>query len=225
MPRPHEIKVLGLKPSGFVGLVVLTGAVLGGAVYLLSAIATPHYFYIPQGNWELAVMPPFTSVQLLGYQRGHLYLKSSDGKLHSCDAISNICSSVRYVPEAAVRFCGEPASLRPFAPGRVISSLGIRECDPKVYIDTHFVLVENGSIWKWQKRWNDNDVHLMLATWAIFGAVAGGIGSIIVLWRRSPGLRIGKAQCTGGRSATAHASPQLFTLETHHQHPATVNNE
>jgi hypothetical protein len=169
---------------------ILAGGVFGAAVYLVSAISAPHYsLYIPQGKWELAVRPPFTSVRLLDYQRGHLYLKSSDGKLHSCDASTNVCSPRRYVPEAAGRFCGEPAPLRPFAPGTVISSLRIRECDPKVYLDTYFVLVEDGSIWKWQRRWSDNDVHLMLAIWAISGAVTGGIGSIIGLWRR--GRRLG----------------------------------
>jgi hypothetical protein len=194
MHEPHQIKVLGLKPPLFVCLMVLGGCMLGGAVYLLSAIAAPHYsLYIPQGHWELAMTPRFTSVQLLDYRAGRLFLKSSDGKLHSCHASSNACSPVGYVPEAPLRFCGEPGSLRPFAPGKVISSLRVRNCDSDVYIDTHFVLVENGSIWKWQRWWNQNNVHLRLASWAIFGAVAGAIGSIIVLWRRSPWLGFANA--------------------------------
>jgi hypothetical protein len=193
MPQPVQIKVLGLNPSLFVLLMIFLGGVLGGAVYLLFAITVPDYLYIPRGKWELALAPPFMSVKLLDYQRGHLYLKSSDGKLHSCDPTSKTCSAVRYVPEPPVRFCGKPASLRPFAPARIISSVRNRECHPKIYLDTHFVLIEDGSVWKWERRWSENDVHSMLLTWIIFGAVVVGIGSSIALWRRSPRLGLANA--------------------------------
>lgn len=186
MHKAHQIKVVGLKPSLFVCLMILAGFIVGGGLYLLSAIAAPSYsLYVPLGEWEqLAVVPPSNTVQLMAYQRGRIFLKSLDGKLHSCNVSARACSHVQYVPDTALRLCGEPGSLTPFTPGRIISSFSVRDCYPDVYVDTHFILVENGSIWKWQRWWSQNDVHLMLIGSAIYGALTGAVASTIVLWRR-----------------------------------------
>jgi hypothetical protein len=169
-------------------LVCLTGflgSLVGGGVYLLWAVFSPQYsVYIPVGSWELVAPSPSSSVQLLAYHDGKLFLQSRDGAIVACDLNRSECSIVPYVPESPIRFCGEAGSLRPFAPGKIVSSLAIRDCYPDAYVDTHFVVVEDGSIWKWQRWWSQNEVHLRLAAWAIQGATVAALTSIIVLWRR-----------------------------------------
>jgi hypothetical protein len=184
-------------PFTFIALMTLLGCIAGSAIYFLSPI-------IPFGSWELAVIPPAKAVKLLSYDYPGLFIRTEDNNVYSCEPLThwqledpsrdrsrNACIQATEPRTKVYRnlFCSEPNQLTPFAPGKVIDTLAIRDCGPDGYVDVHFIALDDGTVWQWQNFQGGNDAELVLLVLAGFGAAIGLVGSTIIwlgmyLWTR-----------------------------------------
>jgi hypothetical protein len=172
-------KVLVIVP-----LTIFAGFIGGLFVHYAFLIAESHSIYFPLGRWERLRVAPPPFVQLVGYHNGNLFIKAADGNLYSCGTGSDACFQTDVESEKKTRFCGEPGSLTPFAPGKIVNVLAVRICYPDAHSDIHFIVLNNGSIWTWKRWWSGNEQSLILARFGFFGALTGAIGAVIFVRRR-----------------------------------------
>lgn len=186
MPPFRESKTLiRLKSPVIVCLMAFAGFLAGTLLYFAFRFAEGRSVYLPLGRWKRVTVAPSKPVGLVAYRDRNLFIKTPDGTLYACGTDVESCLRTDGVSEKEKqRFCGEPGSLTPFAPGKIVKALAVRICYPDAYSDIHFILLENGSIWTWDRWWSGNEQSFSFALCASFGALTSVIVTLIFLRRR-----------------------------------------
>jgi hypothetical protein len=151
----------------------------------VSSVAITNFFpYALFDSWLLSVDVPSTPTQLLAFNDPTLVVKAVDEQIFWCDTRTKRCTTN---PEDArtykyVFLCGEPDSLTPIVPGKVVNALAVRECGIDGYWDVHFIILGDGSIWEWSTGNMAHDEELSIILCGLLGALAGAISSVIISW-------------------------------------------
>lgn len=148
----------GYKRILFVLLVGLLGS--GLAYVFLQARARQ-----PVGSWEQQPQPPVPLTQFVKdvdtpSAEGEVYATAADGTLYALACSAGGCAwdqrDVLPSPDQDLYdWCPEISdeadeSIRiPAAPGRVVDSHATRYCGVDYWVDSRFVLLDDGSVWEW----------------------------------------------------------------------------
>lgn len=153
--------------------------------------------YLPAFNWTQIEQSPEPLAELVttlpvGLFSGGVYGRTASGSLylHSCYWGTCGWSKVDQLPVDTDRegyWSGKcsPAlqepnrfTLKPPAPGKVISSFATRYCGPDYHMDTFFILLNDGSVWSWQTFWSVY-VFMQNLTYAAVGGVLAMVWGVI----------------------------------------------
>jgi hypothetical protein len=190
-------KIPRLHPVAFICLMSFLGCTGASSIYFLSPI-------IPFGAWELAITPPTKAVKLLAYQFPKVFLETDDNNIYSCEPLDhwqlvdptrdrsrNICARAGLPQQVGYKrpFCPDPNQLTPLVPGRVIDTLSLRDCGVDGYVDIHFILLDDGTVWQWLNFQGGYGSELEPIILGAVGAIAGAGFSLFLmlgglLWKR-----------------------------------------
>jgi len=191
--KPASRKALGCLLSI---LAVLAAGILGMVAGPLLMRAAEK---LPQGEWNELPPPPeplarFVANTPINYFGGEIYAETAAGTLYAlvCD---ETCDWVKQdalppPPDAESYWSGtcmagyetpDPEMLKPRAPGTIVDRYETRYCGPDYFLDTFFLLLDDGTVWTWGKT--DSAYGRLTATFAsgFIGLIAGLIAGIVVV--------------------------------------------
>lgn len=160
-----------------VGIVI--GALSGVAVFILA-------FVFPV--WRPIMMPPENRVDLLAYQNNAfddntLYVRTVSGNIYALSSSSYGKSDTEWRRVERVNQktnsyeCDFSEFPTPYPPGKIVSQLESHPCvlDSRSQVD--HIILEDGSIWKWEKTTGEMDV-LLAPVGVIYVGIGGVLGAI-----------------------------------------------
>ena len=193
MARPtSRLLDRGYKKALFVlsaGLFVLLASLLGMAIGVFAFRA---YDRLPHGSWQQLPQPPatltgFVASTPMGVFGGEIYASTADGTLYAYglegtsgewskrDALppppseesywSGACPEGLYKPEGSIR--------KPRTPGSVVDGHETRYCGPDYTNDVFFVLLDDGSVWVWNRFWAGRGQFYGTVIWGFIGLILG----------------------------------------------------
>jgi hypothetical protein len=182
----------------FVLLAGLLGAALGFSAWCLQSNRST-----PLGLWQKQPRPPvrlthFAAATPMSYIQG-LYAGAADGTLYAllCDEYHMHCAwSSQDVlpspPQGSWEGCcpegleaPDGSVAKPRAPGPVVDTYAVRYCrGDNSYLDYHYVMLEDGSIWLWRSGrvlGSPDFSQLYLWTTCCSGACGLTLGLVVVV--------------------------------------------
>lgn len=147
-------------------------------------------------HWQPLQNPPQNAVEIVGGDLQSVYVRTEEGKIYGC----------RHLGKAEERICwaeyAEPLNLDPQAkddtllfkqavelpPGQVKDSLNITVWQAEDAFEIRYVLLSDGTIWKWQYDVSSYLAVGILIAGTFFGIVLGG--SVNVVWMIIARMRV-----------------------------------
>ncbi len=146
-------------------LLVVVGGLLGSGLGLLVLLVLVQRPQQPVGSWEKLPQPPVPLIRFVAdpYEPsldGQVYASTADGALYALDCSGESCawSEREAIPppaDAEESWCldldtQDGVLAMPMAPGRVMDTYAWRECVHDFWIDSHYILLDDGSVWVWE---------------------------------------------------------------------------
>jgi hypothetical protein len=163
----HTLFVLALAVVG-----LLIGALLGfGRVDKLPL----------EEPWEQVGSPPARVTALLMIDRGDLYVTAADDQVYRC------CWERSELPDypsgPGSHFPCDVSQEKPSPPAGVINRLDITYCGPDYGLAYAYVLLDDGSVWRWSHAQDGLATMGALLTYSL-GGIGGGfvLGGTIAIW-------------------------------------------
>jgi hypothetical protein len=158
---------------------IIVGAVLGIAVFVFATFFRP---------WRQMKVPPENAVELLafhttGFESGTLYIRTTSGNVYAYSPFSDGASNVEWRKveqvnqEESSYECKLGKSPTPNPPGRVVSQLESHPCLEDGESQVNYIILEDGSIWKWEEASGEMDL-LLLPVGVIAAAIGGALGVV-----------------------------------------------
>ena len=165
---------------------IIIGALLGIAVFVFAIFFRP---------WQQITLPPENAVELLafhttGFESGILYIRATSGNVYAYSPFSDGASNVEWRKveqvnrEESSYECKLGRFSTPNPPGRIVSQLESHPCLQDAESQVNYIILEDGSIWKWDKSTGEMDgllIPLGVIVAVIGGALAGVAGVVIGL--------------------------------------------
>jgi len=150
---------------------IIIGALLATTVFVFE-------FVFPR--WIPVMAPPETAVKLLAYQGGVLYIRTVSGNVYAYEASDGRWKRAEQVdPKASDNECNFGEFSTPRAPGKIVSQLESYPCIVDAASQVNLILLEDGSIWKWEKTAGEMDL-LFVPIGVIVATVTGGSLGVVV---------------------------------------------
>jgi hypothetical protein len=171
-----------IQPLPFIGLTILLGLMCGLLLYLglmLSSI----------GQWE-QLSAPEKAVEIVTYSYPGLIVRSSTKNILGCDEQSKVCKGINsWSPGSMLSWglnpCESSRLSVPLAPGEVIDHIELNYCYDGTNGQLDFVILKDGSIWRWSKQGRTIDEVPRVFALGSLGALVGGITGAVILKRRN----------------------------------------
>lgn len=175
--------------------------VLSVAGLILGTLLLRQVYQIPHGNWTQLQSPPEKPVKFLANSPfdiwgGTIYVETDRGNIfsHTCDE-ENPCywkeeESVPKQPAETFWTCppnhkGEFQT--PPAPGRVLDSREVNVCGVDYGIQINFILLDNGTIWVWNKFSSAIEATSRFLTQSVLSFGIGFLGAFALLVGKAKG--------------------------------------
>jgi hypothetical protein len=182
----------GYKRALFVLLAALLGIALGVLAFRLYA-RLPRG---PSGSWQQLPQPPaeltglVTATPMSALMTGEIYATTADGTLYAYVCQGDGCAwagrdALPPPPDEDSYWSGHcaggndlPEGLAdtPTLPGRVVDSYGRRYCGPDYSNDLYVILLDDGTVWQWNRFWSGMGEFYG----RIIGTACGGCGGLIL---------------------------------------------
>jgi hypothetical protein len=133
--------------------------------------------------WQQIAEPPENAIKLLAYQGGILYIRAASGNLFAYGTSDSKWKSVGQVnPQASSYECNLRQFSTPRPPGRIVSQLETHPCVEDATSQVNHILLEDGSIWKWEETTGELDVLLVPAgvVVAVIGGALGVVAGLLI---------------------------------------------
>ncbi len=138
--------------------------------------------YLPIGNWSHYEQLPSKALRFMGHDGNELfdagvYIEAADGIIYHCQDSNLPCISSQEVNASVPsRNCGSPIGITPWSPGKVTDKLSYRFCGVDGFADRYYIILEDGSVWKWSSRGSAAMAgYFLLFFWMLLGAIAGAL--------------------------------------------------
>jgi hypothetical protein len=162
---------------------VLAGIIIG---VLLGLIAFVLVFVFP--IWRPIMAPPEKAVELLAYRYNAfddytLYIRAASGDIYAYRSSDYGASDVEWRQVEQVKReensykCNFGGFSTPIPPGKIVSQLESHPCIVDAESQVNHILLEDSSIWKWEKTTGELDM-LLIPLGAFVAAIAGLIGAV-----------------------------------------------
>ena len=131
--------------------------------------------------WQPLGAPPATITGLLQIDRGDLYVAAADDQIYKCCWARSELPA--YPSGPGSHFPCDVSQEKPSPPAGVIDRLEVTYCGPDYGISYAYVLLEDGSVWKWSFAQDGLATMGALLTYSL-GGVGGGflLGGSIAIW-------------------------------------------
>lgn len=174
----------------FVTVGIIIGAWLGIAAFVFVIFFHP---------WQQIMTPPENAVELLAYhgnafEDNTLYIRTASGNLYAYGPSSHSTDDVKWRrveqvnPEASGDECHFGEFSTPHPPGRIISQLESHPCVQDGESQVNHIILEDGSIWKWEEATGELDL-LLIPMGAVVAVIGGALGVVaglligLVTWK------------------------------------------
>jgi hypothetical protein len=159
---------------------IIVGVLLGIAVFVIAVFFRP---------WQQMKVPPENATELLafhttGFESGTLYIRTTSGNVYAYSPFSDGASNVEWRKveqvnrEESSYECKLGAFPTPNPPDRILSQLESHPCLVDGESQVNFIVLENGSVWKWEG--GSSELDLLLIPVGIVAAVIGGSLGVVV---------------------------------------------
>jgi hypothetical protein len=148
-------------------------------------------------RWQRLPDPPASPVQIVGGSARDVYIQASDGQVYSCNPSDGPCWAQDEKPATSPAQSGDCEqyplhySVSP-APGKVVDSLQIQWCHFEAGEETNYVVLEDGSVWRWQ-HWDANFLNLTRSFVSLAGGCLAGlllsVALVLAVWLRKRAQR------------------------------------
>ena len=181
-----------------VGLATVVGLVCGSLLGVAVFVVYPSL----DSGWRRISNPPDKAIELFGYYYlGEMvYVGTETRKIYACSSPTykdnKGCTKLTEIPpESNINVsCNWKVFPTPKPPGRTIHQFEAHPCIPDSTLQVNHIILEDGSIWKWEKgtsEFGDFLTAIFVGVCGIAGAVLGLIsGVIILLLKRRKQLRV-----------------------------------
>jgi hypothetical protein len=175
-PQQRSTSARVLKRSAIAGFII--GALLATTVFVFE-------FVFP--IWIPVMAPPEKAVKLLtyhnnGFDDNTLYVRTESGSVYAFRVASFGASDIEWkkaeqtYPEANDYECNFGKFPTPNPPGKIVSQLESHPCVVDSSNQVNYIILEDGSIWRWGKSVPEFEEY-----WALFGLAmcvffGGGLG-------------------------------------------------
>jgi len=143
-------------------------------------------------SWQQISNPPDEAIEILGYYYlgETVYVRTATGKIYACSSPSykenKGCTELTEVPpELNINVsCNWKVFPTPKPPGKTIHQFEAHPCIPDSTLQVNHIILEDGSIWKWEKgtsEFGDFFTVIFVGVCGIAGAALGLISGIITL--------------------------------------------
>jgi hypothetical protein len=165
----------------FICLICL-GCCAGGSLYFLSP-------YLPFGTWELVITPPVKAVQFIAYEYPNVFIRAEDSNMYVCEPLNiwqlragessqHRCTQTNDIPKPInIPRCRPDDVWKPSPPSKIVDALSVRGCFPDGYVDIHFIVIDDGTVWHLT---NSRGVYNAVPVLGGLGAVVGAVLSSII---------------------------------------------
>ena len=157
----------------------LLGAGLGIAIFVFVIFFRP---------WQQVVAPPEKAVELLAYynnafEDNTLYVRTVSGNLYTYGPSSHSADDIKWRrvaqvnQEASGNECDFGKFSTPRPPGRILSQLESHPCVLDGESQVNYIILEDGSIWKWEEATGELDL-LLIPMGAVVAFISGSLGAV-----------------------------------------------
>lgn len=171
----------------------------------ITILAITLYNLLPEGDWRELEKPPerltqFVTNTPLHFFGGEIYASTADGTLYATTCDGDVCGweKKEVLPPPADKssywsgFCVDDSKpkgiiLKPSTPGNVIDSYETRYCGPDYVNNIFFILLDDGSVWVWNKFDSAYAMYLYEKRYTvgtILGLVLGGLIGLMVIAKK-----------------------------------------
>ncbi len=174
----------------FVTWGIIIGALLGIAVFVFAVFFRP---------WQQLKAPPENAVEILafhtpGFESGILYIHTSSGSIYAYSPFSDGTSNAEWTKVEQVNQeesnyeCNLGEFSTPTPPGRIVSQLESHPCLVDGESQVNFIILEDGSVWKWEGGSSELDL-LLIPLGVVVAVIGGSLGAVaglligIVTWK------------------------------------------
>lgn len=177
-------------------LVTLAGGILGLVIGPLLFLA---YMRLPQGSWQELPSPPERIAHLvtstpIGLWGGEVYATTADGALYAWVCEWGKCTwasrdTLPPPPDPEDYWSGpcpdgsdkpDEKSHQPRLPGRVAERYATRYCGPDYSLDVFYLLLDDSSLWSWERMNGGHGMAVGIYLSALVGAACGLVIGLVV---------------------------------------------
>jgi hypothetical protein len=116
-----------------------------------------------------------------------VYIRAEDDNLYVCHLLTTRqvgenarCAQTDAAPAPINSLlCRVPNAWKPSPPGKVVDELSVRNCAANGYVDTHFIVIEDGTVWRWQNAQGGYGAEQSLLVFGGMGAAVGAVTGIV----------------------------------------------
>ena len=180
-------------------LAIILGILLSFA-YIFIEISFPY------GGWKLFEAPPETPIEFVGdihteISEDLLIVKSDKENLFLYSCVSNrVDCGWKRIDEFSEEALSEgrcfsplPEYIHPLYPGKVLAKKILDGCGADSAIQYQYILLEDGSIWVWEKHISGMYIALLHELWLWIGPAIALIGTTSTLLNKEPYWRSKKS--------------------------------
>jgi hypothetical protein len=155
---------------------IIIGALLGVAAFVFT-------YVFPM--WQPVTAPPEKGVEIL--EGNTLYIRTTAGNIYQYGPSSYKDDTTEWSRvdqvnhEASGYECNFGGFATPIPPGKVISQLESHPCIVDASSQVNYILLEDGSIWRWEKTAGELDLLILPVGVIVAAAIGGSLGVAVGL--------------------------------------------
>ena len=180
MRRSFAVGATVISHTLFVLALAVVGLLIGGLMGLGQVDRLPR-----EQPWQPLGSPPAKVTGLLQIDRGELYVAAADDQIFKC------CWERSELPEfpsfPPSHFPCEVPQEKPTPPGTIVDRLEVTYCGADYGLAYSYVLLDDGSVWKWaftQDPLAGIGILLLYSLGGIGGGLLLGVAIAVWSWRR-----------------------------------------
>ncbi len=162
---------------------IIIGALLGVAAFVFT-------YVFPM--WQPVMAPPEKPAEILAYhsnasEENTLYIRTSTGNIYKYGSSSYGAGDAKWRKvdqvnqEASGYECDFGGFSTPTPPGKVIGQLESHPCIVDASSQVNYILLEDGSIWRWEKTAGELDLLIVPVGVIVTAAIGGSLGVVVGL--------------------------------------------
>jgi len=180
MRRSFAVGATVISHTLFVLTLAVAGLLIGGLMGLGRADRLPR-----EQPWQPLGSPPAKVTGLLQIDRGELYVAAADDQIYKCCwERSELPEYPSYPPS---HFPCDASQEKPAPSGTVVDRLEVTYCGPDYGLAYAYILLDDGSVWKWASAEDPLAAIGNLVSYSLGGIGVGllvGGSTAIWSWRR-----------------------------------------